>query len=135
MGYHLIVYMIWVACCYFVTKGEEVRQPSYSTVCGKILLRQTAARWDDRIQKFNEARRANDYSEIPDRCDAVQLFTAVVRYVKEKVVGNYRMPLCGERTEDWSHVLFSCGESDGIRGTDWSDFILQEALLGTTEKG
>ncbi|GFO40473.1 hypothetical protein PoB_006697800 [Plakobranchus ocellatus] len=32
-----------------------------------------------------------------------------------------------------SHVLFSCGELDRIRGSDWSNTILQETLWSNKE--
>ncbi|GFO13140.1 hypothetical protein PoB_003964500 [Plakobranchus ocellatus] len=64
---------------------ERLRQqpdnPVTLTHVAKILRRKTAAPWeassgfnDDRIQKFNEDRRAGDYKEVLDHCDAVQLF-------------------------------------------------------------
>ncbi|GFN93746.1 hypothetical protein PoB_002025200 [Plakobranchus ocellatus] len=78
---------------------------------------------DDRTQKFNEARRAGGCNGVLDCCDAVQLFRVHAGHsqlwsdmLRRKWSSTTVSSLCGEQTEDCSHVLFSCGELDGIRG-------------------
>ncbi|GFO17683.1 reverse transcriptase-like protein [Plakobranchus ocellatus] len=131
-------------------QGRNQQQPNNPvtlTQVAHLLRRKTAALWeaasgssDDRTQKFNEARRAGDYIGVLDRCDAVQLFRVRAGHsllrsdmFRRKWSATTVCRLCGEESEDCSHVLFSCGELSGIRETDWSDITLQEALLGSKD--
>ncbi|GFN79602.1 hypothetical protein PoB_000610800 [Plakobranchus ocellatus] len=131
-------------------QGRNQQQPNNPvtlTQVAHLLRRKTAALWeaasgsyDDRTQKFNEARRAGDYIGVLDRCDAVQLFRVRAGHsllrsdmFRRKWSATTVCRLCGEENEDCSHVLFGCGELSGIRETDWSDITLQEALWGSKE--
>ncbi|GFO47842.1 hypothetical protein PoB_007434700 [Plakobranchus ocellatus] len=67
---------------------------------------------DDRTQKFNEARPADDYIEVLDRFDAVQLShvragNSLLRSdkLKRKWAATTVSRLCGEQTEDCSQSL------------------------------
>ncbi|GFN92936.1 RNA-directed DNA polymerase from mobile element jockey-like [Plakobranchus ocellatus] len=126
---------------------QQPNNPVTLTQVANLLRRKTAALWDaasgsydDRTQKFNEARRAGDYIGDLDRCDAVQLFRVRAGHsllrsdmFPRKWSATTVCRLCGEENEDCSHVLFRCGELSGIRETDWSDITLQDALWGSKE--
>ncbi|GFN82839.1 hypothetical protein PoB_000934500 [Plakobranchus ocellatus] len=121
---------------------QQPNKPVTLAHVANILRRKTATLWetatgsnDDRTQKFSESRQDGDYIEVLNRYDAVQLFRVHSGYslLRSDMFRRKWSRLCGDQNEDCFHVLFSCGELSGVRGSDWSDSTLQEALWGSKE--
>ncbi|GFO41353.1 hypothetical protein PoB_006785800 [Plakobranchus ocellatus] len=109
---------------------QQPDNPVTPSHVAKILRRKTAALWeaasgsnDERTQKFTEARRADDYIEVLDRCDALQLFRVHAGHsllrsdmYRRKWSATTACRLCEKQNEDCSHVFSVVGNSMAYGG-------------------
>ncbi|GFO30226.1 RNA-directed DNA polymerase from, partial [Plakobranchus ocellatus] len=120
----------------------QPRKPLTLADARSILRHGTAKLWnaaqvtnDERIPRFQEARKARDLLQNLPRSDAVQIFRARAKHTllladraRHGWSATTACRLCGEQEESIAHVLTECRELADVRPGGWPTVPLNEIL-------
>ncbi|GFO25129.1 hypothetical protein PoB_005163400 [Plakobranchus ocellatus] len=120
----------------------QPRKPLTLADARSILRHGTAKLWnaaqvtnDERIPRFQEARKARDLLQNLPRSDAVQIFRARAKHTllladraRHGWSATAACRLCGEQEESIAHVLTECRELADVRPGGWPTVPLSEIL-------